>query len=31
MAVEATKGAFWAAYLKGAGPKPGAASAWKAA
>ena len=31
MAVEATKGALWAAYLKGAGPNPGAASPRKAA
>ncbi len=30
-AVEATKRALWAAYLKGAGPDPGAASPQKAA
>jgi DNA-binding NtrC family response regulator len=30
-AVEATKGALWAAYLKGAGPNPGANSPRKAA
>ena len=31
MAVEATKGALWAANLKGAGPNPGVASPRKAA
>ena len=31
MAVEATKGALWAAYLKGAGPNPRASSPRKAA
>ena len=30
-AIEATKGALWAAYLKGAGPNPRAASPLKAA